>query len=337
MKSNIFKSIGNLLGLNGNNNSNINKDNILLLLKNMYELSELHASIYNDYTKDSDFLKFTIRDEFNGLSDELFILFNLIYEEFEQHLNIFEKVLRYNEVDFVITCNKQMLSFMDENTAKSILDLNKNLMKTAQHSEKDNNLAVIKQLLVHKSLPLAASALSCMQNYPINTHSDIKFDRFLNSNDTHVVALANKIKSEDPKCSLHDKMAYLHQIPLFNSISYNEIYKLAKSVKVVEFEPEEDIITQNEYGNSIYILTSGEVEIIIDNNRVNILDDGDYFGEIAIIAGIKRTATVRSLSDVITLRLSTKEFKDLIYDNPEISLEVMKEITNRLLENSKIH
>jgi CRP-like cAMP-binding protein len=110
---------------------------------------------------------------------------------------------------------------------------------------------------------------------------------------------------------------------------------LASSTNPLNFSLEENIIVQGDYGDSLFILTSGEVEVLIDDKLVNTLHDGDYFGEIAIIADTKRTATVRASTDCSTLKLSTKAFKELIYDNPKISLKVMKEITNRLLQNSK--
>ena len=314
----------------------IDKENINSLLESMNNLAIFHKNIYNDYTRESDFLKFTIRHEFNILSDELFTLFNIIYDEFDEYLKVFKKILRYNEVDFVITCDENMLSFMDKETAQSILQLNLDLMKTAEYAKIDNNLSTIKELLNHSSITVAAAALLCIQNYPDYVYEHISYDRFLKSDNQYINDLANKIKDGANQCSIFDKMAYLHQVPLFNSINYDQLYQLSVLIKVMNFPTNEKIITQGDSGDSLYIITSGEVEILIDDKRVNTLDDGDYFGEISIMADIKRTATVRAISDCTTLKLSTKEFKELIYDNPKISFDVMKEITNRLIENSKI-
>jgi len=113
-------------------------------------------------------------------------------------------------------------------------------------------------------------------------------------------------------------MAYLNQIPLFSSISYNELYHLSLSIKIRNFPLNTNIITQDNDADSLYILTSGKVEILINNKRVNILENGDYFGEIAILTDNKRTATVKTISDCTVLKLSTIEFKELIYDNTKI-------------------
>ena len=342
MKFNIFQELAKKLHISSKNESqheihdNISADKIVdqkshitFLLQNMYKLATLHRSIYNDYTKESDFLQFTIRHEFNLLSDELFTLLDIVYVEFNEHLNIFKNILRYNEVDFVITCNENILDFMDEQTRQIVLDLNLELMKTSEYSQTDNNLSSIKELLNHSSLTIAISALLCIKNYPSALYEDIDFKRFLECDNEYIISLAKKVITEDNRCTIFDKMAYLHQIPLFSSICYNELYNLSELTIVKSFPINKRIITQGEYGDSLYILTSGEVEIIVDNKKVNNLNDGDYFGEIAIIADIKRTATVKCTSKCSTLKLSTKDFKELIYDNPKISIEVMKEITNR--------
>jgi len=347
MKSNIFKSLTNIFTLNTDSDipkrryNDVNKNTIIItnenisaLLSEMHALAILQKSIYNDYTKESEFLKFTLRHEFNILSDELFVLFNIIYSDSNEALKIFKKILRYNEIDFVITCNKEMLSFMDDKTASSVLQINSDLMKAAKPASIDKNYEIIKKLLEHKSLTLATVALSCMKNYPRNLYQNISYDRFCKSNNIHVVELAHKIKNSTNTCSIYEKMAYLHQVPLFSSIDYKQLYNLSLFTKVANFSSDHIIIKQGEPGKSIYMITSGEVEIIKDDKVVNVLEDGDYFGEIAIIADIQRTATVKTISDCTTLQLSTSVFKDLIYDNREISIDVMKVITNRLIDNN---
>lgn len=228
-----------------------------------------------------------------------------------------------------------MLSFMDMDISKAILELNKTLIKESHNFELDNNFTTINTLLKHRSLTLATVALLCMKNYPANSYKEIDYSRFLSSKDDDIIAVANKIKTSSDIITTYDKMAYLHNIPIFSSIIFDELYELARSTIPLNFSVGENIIVQGDYGDSLFIITSGEVEVLIDDKLVNTLHDGDYFGEIAIIADTKRTATVRSSTDCSTLKLSTKAFKELIYDNPKISLKVMKEITNRLLQNSK--
>ena len=312
------------------------KQKILTLLESMHTLAIEHKNIYNDYTKESDFLKYAIRDEFNSLSDELFKLFSILYDNFNIRLSIYKKVLRYNEIDFVITCDKEMLDFMDDDFADAIIKINLDLMKSSQHSEIDNNLESIKRFLNHSSDKLSTAALLCMQNYPKELYSEISYDRFTNSNDPYIQDLIKKIKTESNRCTLYDKMTYLHKIPMFSLITYDQLYNLALSTKIESFKAGVEIIKQGENADTLYILTSGEVKVIIDNKEITTLEDGDFFGEIAIMADTSRTATVKTTLECITLKLSRQIFKELIYDNPKIGIDVMKEITNRLLYNSHI-
>ena len=337
MESGIIKSLAKVLHLDSKKAADSAESNVLSTLKNMHSLAVIHNNIYNDYTKESEYLKYVIRDEFNNISDILFKLLNIMYEEFNDRLDIFKRVLRYNEIDFVISCDKDMLNFMSDDIANEILQINTDLMKTSKYSEVDNNFENIKNLLNNSSLKLASAALLCMQNYPYVLYKNISYQKFLKSNDEHINALVNKIMTDSDECTLYDKMAYLHKVPIFSLIEYDELYNLSLSTKVKSFPVDKEIITQGDKAGELYILTSGEVEILIDNKRINTLEDGDFFGEIAIVADRNRTATVRSISDCVTLKLSTRKFKDLIFNNPKISLDVMKEITNRLLYNSSLN
>lgn len=311
------------------------KADVLSLIESMQSLAEIHTTFVDDCTREVIFLKYSIREQFNRLSKDLFVLLDIIYEDFNSHLTLFKKILRYNEIDVVVTCDGSMLSFMDEDISKAILELNKALKKETHDFQLDKNFAAITALLKHKSLTLATVALLCMKNYPANSYKDIDYSRFFSSKDDDIIAVADKIKTSSDIITTYDKMAYLHNIPIFSSIIFDELYELAKLTNPLNFSSGENIIVQGDYGDSLFIITSGDVEVVIDNKLVNTLHDGDYFGEIAIIADTKRTATVRSSTECSTLKLSTKAFKELIYDNPKISLKVMKEITNRLLQNSK--
>lgn len=90
------------------------------------------------------------------------------------------------------------------------------------------------------------------------------------------------------------------EVPLFQNCSPKFVEAIAEQVSHRLFTPGVDIMTQGEYGDSMYILHRGDVEVIIGGTRVCKLSDGAVFGEIAALCKnpllARRTATIRALT-----------------------------------------
>ncbi len=128
---------------------------------------------------------------------------------------------------------------------------------------------------------------------------------------------------------------YLHNIPLLEGIKYHELYLLANSTQILTFEPDKYIIEQGGVAHTLFIITSGKVNVEIDGKVTEQLGDEDYFGAVAILADTTRMASVKSITDVTMLTLSKNAFKKFLYENPKISIKLMKEVINKLLDKSK--
>ena len=125
---------------------------------------------------------------------------------------------------------------------------------------------------------------------------------------------------------------YLNSVSMFKNINYQDLKQLAQSTNIASFGKDEYIITEGEIGDTLYIIIKGYALAEIHAEQTAQLNDTDYFGEIALLGDVKRTASVKATSPITTLTLSKKEFKRFIYENPEVSTQVMKEIINKLVE-----
>lgn len=309
------------------------QNNVLSLLEQMFYLTGVHERLHNDNTREINFLKYTIRNEFNIISQELFALLELIYEDNKEDLTLFKNICKYTDSTLHIELSSNKLSFMDPKISDALLALDQ--YSQGDVIENKDNLALLHELVTHDSLALSTIALLNMQNYPHESQTEINHEKFLLSEDTDVIAVSTKISSQSNEITIYHEMMYLHNIPLFAGIKFDDLNNLAHSTEVVEFTHSEEIIVQGDIGNSLFVILSGTVDVIIDGIIVNHLGEEDYFGEIAIIADTPRTATVKSTTNVSILKLSTNAFKTFIYDNPGISIILMKEITHRLLQNKK--
>lgn len=317
-----------------NSNGKLHSD-VLNLLKQMNSLRRLHKSILNDRSREIYFLKYTIRNEFSKISQDLFTLLHVMYKDYNLDISKLQNMFKYKNIGIQIDLNRDMLNFMDEKIANAIFELKKDFDSIKEVKEVSDNQPIIKYLLENDSKLIAAAALLSTMNYPHEFFADINLDKFTQSDDEEIKALAYKILLQTNNITTYERMMYLHNIPLLEGIKYHELYLLANSTQILTFEPDKYIIEQGGVAHTLFIITSGKVNVEIDGKVTEQLGDEDYFGAVAILADTTRMASVKSITDVTMLTLSKNAFKKFLYENPKISIKLMKEVINKLLDKSK--
>jgi CRP/FNR family transcriptional regulator, cyclic AMP receptor protein len=81
----------------------------------------------------------------------------------------------------------------------------------------------------------------------------------------------------------------------------------------------------------MYVIVNGEAQVDV-GGRFHVLREGDFFGEMALLAPGKRMATVRAQNDVQALRISADEFRQFLAERPSVALSMMKVLALRLRE-----
>ena len=96
----------------------------------------------------------------------------------------------------------------------------------------------------------------------------------------------------------------------------------------------EIIVRQGEAGDCMYVIQSGEVEVLRrDNNQeycLATLRAGDFFGEMALFEREERSATVRALGDVWVLTLEKKSFLRRIHEDPSLVFRILEQMSHRI-------
>jgi MFS family permease len=103
-------------------------------------------------------------------------------------------------------------------------------------------------------------------------------------------------------------LGLLRGVPLLALLPEPTLEALARSVVRVEAAPGEAVIREGEPGELFYIVESGEVEVTKDGRHVAALGAGDYFGEIALLRDVPRTATVTAKSETVLQALDRATF-----------------------------
>jgi len=129
--------------------------------------------------------------------------------------------------------------------------------------------------------------------------------------------------------------AILKSIPLFSELSDEEIKDIA-NVAVKQFYKKDNmVLIEEEVGSTMFVILDGRVKIsrISDEGReviLSILCDGDFFGEMSILDGQTRSANAVTLEDTTLMIFRRENFLQMLYDYPQISINLLKELAHRL-------
>ncbi len=134
--------------------------------------------------------------------------------------------------------------------------------------------------------------------------------------------------------SLQQDVELLRNIPLFAKIDQSRLKLLAFTSQRLTYTQGENLFLQGDIGDSAYIIVEGTAEVVIDTPTgpmtVAKVGKNDFVGEIAILCDVPRTATVSATSELVTMRISKELFFQLVCQFPEMSVEIMRELANRL-------
>jgi CRP-like cAMP-binding protein len=133
----------------------------------------------------------------------------------------------------------------------------------------------------------------------------------------------------------HDtKVEALKRAPLFEGLSRKEFGELAKVTEDLDFSAGKALCTEGQSGEEFFVVMDGEVEVTRGGKRIATRGGGDFFGEIALIEDIPRTATVTTTTPLRCFVLTRRSFVRLLDEQPGIERKVMRALAKRLVSVS---
>lgn len=135
-----------------------------------------------------------------------------------------------------------------------------------------------------------------------------------------------------------DKVDFLRKTPLFAGCSKRNIKAIADMTRTLEFKAGDEVIEEGSQSTvGFYMLLEGTMKATRGDRHLADYGPGDYFGEIALLLDdMTRTATVSATSDATVLAISRWDFKALLQLNPEIAVEVMGVLAQRLADTDRV-
>ena len=127
----------------------------------------------------------------------------------------------------------------------------------------------------------------------------------------------------------------IRSIPIFSALSREDIAKVLGKMDEVSFPSGTTIFSQGDLGDAFYLIQSGAVQVILESSAqkpevVAILGSRDWFGEMALLSGEPRSATIRTVKDTSLWRLQRTDWDELIARHPTWLLEFCATLSKRL-------
>ncbi|CDM61508.1 cyclic nucleotide-binding protein (plasmid) [Rhizobium favelukesii] len=133
---------------------------------------------------------------------------------------------------------------------------------------------------------------------------------------------------------LRDEVEMLRRVPIFSRIAPAKLKLLAFTSDRMTYNVGQDLFHQGDPADAAYVVLSGTADILVHSPAGDIkvadVELNSIVGEIAILCDVSRTATVRATSPLEVLRISKEHFLKLLSDFPEMAVEVMRVLADRL-------
>ncbi len=125
----------------------------------------------------------------------------------------------------------------------------------------------------------------------------------------------------------------LGRVPLFEDLDHDELQTLADSMREQTFGAGTVVSAEGtapDESDSFCVVASGEAEVTVGGERRGVIGPGDYFGEIALMMGSERTATITATTELRCHGLTALEFRDVVEANPTIAWKLAESMLDRL-------
>jgi CRP/FNR family transcriptional regulator, cyclic AMP receptor protein len=121
----------------------------------------------------------------------------------------------------------------------------------------------------------------------------------------------------------------LAALPLFSRVAKRQLRKIAGVAEFKEYGQGDFVTEVGEPGDAFYVILSGQAKVV-GKPRARVLRRGDYFGEMALIDGEPRSATITAASELQTMRLPRRPFLRLLEQEPRVAIPMMANLAARV-------
>jgi CRP-like cAMP-binding protein len=127
-----------------------------------------------------------------------------------------------------------------------------------------------------------------------------------------------------------DVVQALSLAPLLADLEPEEIQLVAEAMRPQMFMAGETVTAEGAGGDGFFVVESGDGSVTVEGEARGTIGPGDCFGEVALLMGSERTATIIATSDLHCYVMSSIDFRDIVESNPAIAWKFMQSMADRL-------
>ncbi len=124
--------------------------------------------------------------------------------------------------------------------------------------------------------------------------------------------------------------AVLSSVPLFEGLTPRHLRRIRDIAEVADYMAGASVVKEGKDGDTFFVIVRGQAKVVIKGRTVNRLLPGDYFGEISLLDGGKRTASVISETPLTVLIIARASFDKLLRQETVIATKILKELARRI-------
>ena len=133
----------------------------------------------------------------------------------------------------------------------------------------------------------------------------------------------------------------VQKVDIFQGFNENEINLLISNSKIRNFQPNENIVNQNEEGDSLFVILAGNARVSLNKEgkdiKLGLLSPGDAFGEFSLLTGDRRSATVKAINHLESIEIPKEALKSIIEKNSELIENLASIMAERQKSNQEIN
>ena len=126
------------------------------------------------------------------------------------------------------------------------------------------------------------------------------------------------------------KVELLKRVPLFSKLDKKALEDVAHIADEIDLPAGKEMATEGDRGREFFVLLKGEADVTRGGEKINTMKEGDFFGEIALVTKMPRTATVTATSNVDVLVITERAFDALLKKSPTIGRNVAEALAERV-------
>ena len=119
-------------------------------------------------------------------------------------------------------------------------------------------------------------------------------------------------------------------IPLFSGVSKRGLRAIVAAADEITVKAGKELVQEGGHGRHLYVVVEGSVKVTRGSRKVATIGPGEYFGELALISGAPRTATVTTEEDSTLMVLDPRRFEVVLEQEPRVARAVLATVGDRL-------